>query len=236
MERYKTLGATTLAEALDASETGVDVVSAAGLRDSYASGDTYRVRVDNEIMVVTAEATNTLTVTRGVEGTTAATHSNGTAITQVVTSAALTQLKLDANLAGISGNNSNVVLGADFAITGLTTVYQDSGLAVTLPSAGTYLLMSAIAVALAYSAGSFISIQAKLRNTTDSTDVTAQPPLISYNNAGTLAEVLNVGPLFEIVTVAASKVIKLYVNRQFDGTSADSRILIGSTLAFVKIA
>ena len=68
---------TTLAEALDNSETGVDVTSATGL----ATNDF--IQVDDEYMKITGISTNTLTVTRGIGGTTAATHLNGVTVTLV---------------------------------------------------------------------------------------------------------------------------------------------------------
>ena len=63
---------TVLNEDLDISETGVDVVSASGLPAAP-----FTVQIDNEKMRVTSIATNTLTVTRAYDGTTAATHANG---------------------------------------------------------------------------------------------------------------------------------------------------------------
>lgn len=62
-----TLAATT-SEVLDASETGVDVSSVSEIE----VGNT--IQVDSEQMYVTAINTLTLTVERGVNGTTAATH------------------------------------------------------------------------------------------------------------------------------------------------------------------
>jgi hypothetical protein len=59
-----------LAEALDASETDVDVDN--GVR--FQVDDL--IQIEDELMIVTAIATNTLTVIRGVQGTTAATHSD----------------------------------------------------------------------------------------------------------------------------------------------------------------
>lgn len=61
----------TLAEALDASETGMDVTSGT----LFAEGDI--IKIDNELMYISAKATNTLTTTRGENGSTAATHDNG---------------------------------------------------------------------------------------------------------------------------------------------------------------
>lgn len=59
---------TTTAEALDASETDVDVTSATAL----SAGNT--IRVESEQMYIESISSNTLTVRRGENGTTAATH------------------------------------------------------------------------------------------------------------------------------------------------------------------
>ena len=68
------------AEALDNSETAIDVV--AGDAVKFAVGDS--IRIDDEIMKVTAidpaSATETLTVERAKWGTTAATHTSGAEI------------------------------------------------------------------------------------------------------------------------------------------------------------
>ena len=71
---------TTIAEDLDASETGVDVASGQG--SNFAIDDI--VLVGSELMTVGSVATDTLTVTRGTKGSSAATHSNGANIFLVV--------------------------------------------------------------------------------------------------------------------------------------------------------
>ena len=88
-EKYTNGIATTLAEALDASETGIDVTDASSWPTSG-----FRVKVENEIMYVTSVASNTLTVIRGYEGTTAATHANGLSINHVITAQALDRIRL----------------------------------------------------------------------------------------------------------------------------------------------
>ena len=68
---------TTLAEALDASETEIDITSSTGF-DS-----TGKIFIENEEITYTGISTNTLTgCTRGANGTTAATHDNGTSVAQ----------------------------------------------------------------------------------------------------------------------------------------------------------
>lgn len=64
---------TTAGEALDATETGVDV--AAGEGERFAAGDA--IRIDDEVMTVSSVSNDTLTVVRGAAGTTAATHADG---------------------------------------------------------------------------------------------------------------------------------------------------------------
>jgi len=83
-EQFKNLASTTLAEDLDASETGADVASAMGF-----SGGDFRILVDSEIMKVTGVSGTTLTVVRGQEGTVATTHANGAAVKHVLTAGAL---------------------------------------------------------------------------------------------------------------------------------------------------
>lgn len=78
MEEDVPLPRGTSNEALDSSETGVDVV--AGDAVKFAVGDA--IRIDDEIMLVTAINTSTevLTVTRGALGSTAATHNTAAEI------------------------------------------------------------------------------------------------------------------------------------------------------------
>jgi hypothetical protein len=84
-EQLQNFGTTTLNEALDDSETGVDVTDGS----VFPSSGDFRVNVEDELMLVTARSGNTLTVTRGAESTTAAAHDNGTTIQMVLTAAGL---------------------------------------------------------------------------------------------------------------------------------------------------
>ncbi len=71
--------ATTSSAAVTASQTTISVVSASG----FPTSGTFRVRVDDEDMTVTAgQGTTTWTVTRGVNGTTAASHVIGQTVSQ----------------------------------------------------------------------------------------------------------------------------------------------------------
>ena len=71
------INSTTAAEAIDATETEIDLTSATGF-DSTGT-----VYIDNEQISYTGISTNTLTgCTRGANATTAATHDNGVTVTQ----------------------------------------------------------------------------------------------------------------------------------------------------------
>lgn len=74
----------TINEALDTSETGVDVQSGEG--DLLKTGDI--IKIDDELMYVASVATDTATVVRAYGGTTAASHSDD-AVWQRVTIARL---------------------------------------------------------------------------------------------------------------------------------------------------
>lgn len=79
---------TTLDEDLDGSETTVTVADGS----AFPAAGNYRIRVDDEIMLVTARSTNDLTVTRGAEGTSAASHTTGAAVTLLLTRGSLLKL------------------------------------------------------------------------------------------------------------------------------------------------
>ena len=79
--QYQNFGLSTLDEALDDTETGVDVVNAA----SFPTSGDFVINVEGELMKVTAVTSNTFTVTRGVEGTTAVSHLLGATVKNVLT-------------------------------------------------------------------------------------------------------------------------------------------------------
>jgi hypothetical protein len=83
-ELFKNLASTTLAEDIDDSATEFDVASAMGF-----SGGDFRIFVESEIMKVTGVSGTTLTVSRHEEGTSAASHSNGTDVKHILTVGAL---------------------------------------------------------------------------------------------------------------------------------------------------
>ncbi|MEU2426907.1 hypothetical protein ABZ619_38845 [Streptomyces sp. NPDC007851] len=71
--------ATTLSAVISStSSTSISVTSATG----FPGSGNYNIQIDGEVMTVTAgQGTTTWTVTRGVNGSTAATHSSGATVT-----------------------------------------------------------------------------------------------------------------------------------------------------------
>lgn len=80
-ERLANDAESTLDGALTDSATTLNVLSAT----TFSSEGDFRIRVNDEIMLVTAVSTNTFTVERGIEGTTAVAQGSGDAICQILT-------------------------------------------------------------------------------------------------------------------------------------------------------
>jgi hypothetical protein len=84
-EQFANNAQSNLTAALTAGATSLTVQSAA----AFPAAGNFRVLIDGEILLVTAVAGNTFTVTRGAEGTTATAHAPGAYVTHVLTAAAL---------------------------------------------------------------------------------------------------------------------------------------------------
>lgn len=85
MEHFANNAVSNLAATITSAATTLTVISAA----SFPTPGNYRILIDSELMEVTAASGNTLTVVRGAEGTTAASHSSGASVINVVTSQSL---------------------------------------------------------------------------------------------------------------------------------------------------
>lgn len=83
-ERFANDFETTLDGAIDDSQTTITVASVTGTPSAN-----FRIRVDDEIMLVTGISSLDLTVERGAEGSTAAAHSSGAPVVHVLTAAGL---------------------------------------------------------------------------------------------------------------------------------------------------
>lgn len=85
-----------LASGISSGATSLDVVAGTGVL--FVASGSLRLRIDNEILICTARSTDTLTVTRGAEGTSAAAHSAGATVEHILTAASLQALP------GVTGN------------------------------------------------------------------------------------------------------------------------------------
>ena len=114
---------TTLAEDLNASETGVDVASATGISTSDV------IDVGGELMLVSGISSNTLTVTRGHGGTTAAVHSSGELVRLVLgnATAADDTVTLINDGSGLSATATTVTVdsAANFASSGYIKINDE---------------------------------------------------------------------------------------------------------------
>lgn len=127
-EQYTTLGQSTLNGAINNSTTTVVLTSAA----SFPAAGNFRIRVENEIMKVTGVSSNTLTVVRAQEGTSAASHADTTAVTEVLTASAIDAIRADICQAGaLSSLPANEKAGILYIPTGNydRAVARDTGAA-----------------------------------------------------------------------------------------------------------
>ena len=126
---------TTLASTLGSSATTATVVDAAALLGglSIPAGDTFTIAINpdtqsEEICLVTAVSSNTLTVTRARAGTTAIEHQAGSTVRHVLTSLELTDFEtVKSNYIGTSTTNTltnkTIALGSN-TVTGTTAQFN----------------------------------------------------------------------------------------------------------------
>jgi hypothetical protein len=121
-ELYTTLGGSTLDGAINNAVTSLDVLSAS----SFPTSGTFRIRIDDEILKVTAVSGATFTVARGQEGTSAASHADVAVVTEVLTMESLDAIRADIHRTGLysarpsasatGGAQGNVYLPSDAPI------------------------------------------------------------------------------------------------------------------------
>ena len=119
MPKYEQFGLnaiSTLDGAINASVTSLDVLSATG----FPTDGNFRITIDSEIMLVTAVSSETFTVVRGIESTTAASHSDAADVIQTLTADSITQLAKD-----------NIPFARDTARPALNTIVNSSGTILT---------------------------------------------------------------------------------------------------------
>lgn len=100
LEQFKNAAKSTLASGIDGSQTTITVADGS----VFPSSGQFRLIIENEILLCTARSSNTLTVTRGVEGTSGASHSSGLNVTHIITAGALDQRTADECMADTLAN------------------------------------------------------------------------------------------------------------------------------------
>lgn len=90
-EQHINDGITALNGAINNSVTSITVVSGG----VFPSAGNFRIMIDSEIMICTARSSNTLTVTRGQDGTAAASHSDAAAVNMMYSQQSLTRMFQD---------------------------------------------------------------------------------------------------------------------------------------------
>jgi hypothetical protein len=95
-ERLANSASSVLTAAITSTATTLTVASAS----SFPSSGNFRIVCDTEIMIVTGVSSNTFTITRGSESTTAAAHAFNAQVAQILTSGGISQYISDRSLTG----------------------------------------------------------------------------------------------------------------------------------------
>lgn len=140
----------------------------------------------------------------------------------------------DSGGAAHTETNDQQALGSPYAISADDT-WEATGLSVSLPEAGTYLLTGRVIGNGALASGTTGSIKAKLRNTTDAADIANS---IGYCVSAETTTGNNFGcyPVSDIVTVAGAKDIEVYGWRDSGPSWMSANIMQDSILGYVKLS
>jgi hypothetical protein len=88
VEQYANLAQSTLSAGISSGDLTATLVSGT----TFPSAGNFRIIIDSEIIKVTARSGAVLTIVRGTEGTSAASHSSGATVTAVLTAASIPEL------------------------------------------------------------------------------------------------------------------------------------------------
>ena len=121
MENFANEYQSALNGAIDNDDTSLVVDSATGSPDAN-----FRIRIDDEYLLVTAKAGTTFTVTRGIEGSTAASHSDDAVVTHVLTAGGLETALHEVLM-------SHFGTGSGATVIGTATASSTSPLSISVP-------------------------------------------------------------------------------------------------------
>lgn len=132
------------------------------------------------------------------------------------------------------------ILGSIVTLTGTNGTYQDTLLSVTLPEAGTYRLSALVRGSINGNAGTVWWLTSRLFNSTDAAAVSNSEVLIVLTVVSGQGFQMT-APMEAIVTVSASKVIKLHVSRNasvggsWTTSNVESNTAGRTSLRYIKI-
>jgi hypothetical protein len=141
VEQLANLAQTTLSAAITSTTATSCTVTSATL---FPATGNFRILIDAEIMIVTAVSSTTFTISRGQEGTTAATHTNGATVTCILTAGSVKQVVQDSHSTwcGYFTSADQPTTGSTWVFT-WTATYDDGYLAngtqFVVPTTGFYL-------------------------------------------------------------------------------------------------
>lgn len=110
------------------------------------------------------------------------------------------------------GDDSDDIDGAGFSITGTSGTYQATGITMTLPAAGRYMIWGRVCAGIQVSASANSYVAVKLRDVTNGADVPRSDTLAVWEGAGATLNVATV-PVDAIVDVTGATTIELYAAR-----------------------
>lgn len=130
MEQFANAAQSTLNGSITDSATTLVV----GSNSTFPASGNFRILIDSELMIVTGVSSTTFTVTRGAEGSTAASHSSGATVYGILTAGALQNI-VSVQVAGVDTSDRqilNFVSGAS-----VSDNPTDSRADITIASVGT---------------------------------------------------------------------------------------------------
>jgi len=119
-EQFANDAASTVASGLNNTTTPVTFTVTTGHGARFPAAGNFRLLVESEILLCTARSGDSLTCTRAQEGTTAASHANGVAVTHVLTKAAIETARLDFTPLGICEGRLTTESGVSVSTTDRT--------------------------------------------------------------------------------------------------------------------
>ena len=115
-------------------------------------------------------------------------------------------------LPGATFGSSTLASAYVFSLPASVGTYFDTGLSVTLPSAGTYWISYTCRGQLQASVGTDAFINCKMYNSTDSVDVPNSVTFLAYQRVAIVPNAIDTASIAFPITVSGSKTIKLYAS------------------------